>query len=110
MPSENVTEQVEKVYIDALLHGALTTTKSLTITPKGERIESVTTKRTIVPRDCLEFLRARNPEKWSPPPPQLALGVMKQETYNVGLDALAQLLIPIEGEYIDESFLQSPDQ
>jgi len=105
MPKEDVTERVEEVYIDALLHGALTTTKSLTITPKGERIESVTTKRTIVPRDCLEFLRARNPEKWSPPPPVPQV-MIKQETMNVALGELRKLLIPIEGEYIDESFLQ----
>jgi hypothetical protein len=90
----NVTEQIEDVYIDALINGALTTTKSITKTSDGKTIESVVSKRTIVPKDCLEYLRTRSPDKWSPPPPVPQV-LIKQETIAIAQEELRKLLIPI---------------
>ena len=97
------TEKIKDVYIDSLIHGALTTTKSVTKTSKGGTIESIVQKRTVVPKNCLEYLRTKVPEEWSPPAPVPQV-IIKNETLNTALAELRQMLVPIEGGYIDENY------
>ena len=92
-----ITAQIEEVYTDSLINGALTKTTTVTKSPKGEITESVTVRRAIVPKDCLEYLRVRAPERWNPPPPEQSVRI-KQETLNIGIDAIRTLLTPIGQE------------
>ena len=91
--SENADyNEIEKRYIDGLIHGEVTTTHAVIETPKGT-VNAVKTQRKQSIKDQLEYLRMCNPEKWKAPEtaPMVSLS---QNTLEVGLEDLRQLLIP----------------
>ena len=92
--SENAEyNEIERKYLDGLIHGEVTTTHTTTELPDGKVIESIKTQKKQSTRDRLEYLRMQNPEKWKAPEsaPMVSLS---QNTIEVGLDDLRQLLIP----------------
>ena len=91
--SENADyNEIERKYIESLVKGEVTTTHSTFETPKGV----VTGVKTMVKqpsRERLEYLRMMNPEKWKLPESAPVVSI-SQNTIEVGLDDLRQLLIP----------------
>jgi predicted DNA-binding protein (UPF0251 family) len=91
--SENAEyNEIEKRYLDGLIHGEVTTTTFTFSTPKGV-VEGRKVQKKESNQDRLEYLRMKNPEKWKLPEAAPVVSI-SQNTIEVGLDDLRQLLIP----------------
>jgi len=92
MNFEDIDKQILEGYIDDLIKGTKTTITVITESPQGTTTRK-SIKRTTNPKERLEYLRMRHPEDWKIPQPQPMVSI-QQNTIEVGLESLKQLLIP----------------
>ena len=81
-----ITEQIEKKYIDELLHGSQSITKTIRQLSNGVTLTAIETKTVSRPKDKLEYLQYVKEHDQE----------MIDVTQDRGLEELHQLLIPLE--------------